>query len=149
MDLSKIIPPENVFIDISAPTKWRALQVLSSKAGELMQLDQKVVLHALEVRERLGSTGIGNGIAIPHSAVAGLDGPRGLIMRFGQPIDFEAIDDVPVDLAFLLLYGESARGEYLNVLAAVARRLKADGIPDRMRWARTADELYALFMAPA
>ncbi|MDE1993760.1 MAG: PTS sugar transporter subunit IIA, partial [Rhizobiaceae bacterium] len=135
MDLSAIILPEHVFVGISAPTKWRALQILSSKAAQCLGLDESTVLKALEAREKLGSTGIGNGIAVPHSAIPGITKPRGLLVRFGHPLDFEAIDDVPTDLAFILLFGENSRSEYLNVLSAIARRLRADGVLSAMRQA--------------
>jgi len=73
--------------------------------------------------------------------------PRGLLVRFAQPLDFKAIDDVPTDIAFMLLFGENNRGEYLNVLAAIARRLQSEGVLASMRKARSADELYSDFIA--
>jgi PTS system nitrogen regulatory IIA component len=147
MDLSNIIRPDHVFIGLSAPTKWRALQILSAKAAHCLGLEDAAVLRALETRERLGTTGIGNGIAVPHSAIAGMIRPRGVMVRFSHPVDFEAIDDVPTDLAFVLLFGEGGRSEYLNVLAAIARRLRAEGVLAAMRQARTADALYTVMLA--
>jgi PTS system nitrogen regulatory IIA component len=147
MDLSTIILPEHVFVGLSAPTKWRALQNLSSKAAHCLGLDEGSVLRALEAREKLGTTGIGNGIAVPHAAIAGMTRPRGLMVRFGHPVDFEAIDDVPTDLAFVLLFAENGRSEYLNVLAAIARRLRTEGVLIAMRQAKSADELYSVFMS--
>lgn len=147
MDLSHIILPEHVFIDISAPSKWRALHQIASKAAHSFGLDENTVFGVLEAREKLGSTGIGNGIAVPHAATPGLEGPRGLLIRFAQPLDFEAIDDIPTDLAFVLLFGENSRSEYLNVLAAIARRLQAEGVLVAMRQAKSVDELYSTFIA--
>jgi nitrogen PTS system EIIA component len=149
MDLSRIILPEHVFIGLSAPTKWRALQLVSQKAASCLGVAEKPILHALEAREQLGTTGIGNGIAVPHAAIAGMTAPRGLIIRLARPVDFDAIDDVGTDLIFLLLFGESGRGDYLNVLAAIARRLQVDGVLTAIRGARTADELYADFIGDA
>ncbi|PZM11528.1 PTS sugar transporter subunit IIA [Rhizobium tubonense] len=149
MDLSTIIHPEHVFIGLSAPTKWRALQLVSQKAATCLGVEEAVVLHALEARERLGTTGIGNGIAVPHAAIAGMTKPRGLIIRFAKPVDFEAIDNVGTDLVFMLLFGESGRGEYLNVLAAIARRLQTEGVLAAIRQAKTGDELYADFIGDA
>jgi nitrogen PTS system EIIA component len=149
MDLSKIILPEHVFVGFSAPTKWRALQMLSAKAAECLNLDEAIILRALEAREKLGTTGIGNGIAVPHSAIPGLARPRGLVVRFAQPVDFEAIDDVPAEFAFVLLFGEDGRSEYLNVLAAIARRLQTEGVLHTMRQAKTSDALYAAFIGPS
>jgi PTS system nitrogen regulatory IIA component len=147
MDLSTIILSEHVFVGLSAPTKWRALQLLSSKAARCLDLDEGAVLKALEGREKLGTTGIGNGIAVPHAAIAGMTRPRGLMIRFSHPVDFEAIDDVPTDLAFVLLFAENGRSEYLNVLAAIARRLRAEGVLTAMLQAKSADELYSVFMS--
>jgi nitrogen PTS system EIIA component len=146
MDLSHIILPEHVFIEVPAPGKWRALRQISARAAHSFSLDENAVFAVLEAREKLGSTGIGNGIAVPHAAMPGLEGPRGLIVRFSQPVDFEAIDDVPTDLAFVLLFGENSRNEYLNVLASIARRLQTEGVLAGMRQAKTVEELYSTFM---
>ncbi len=149
MDLSAIILPEHVFVGVSAPTKWRALQMLSSKAAACFGLDEGLVLRALETRERLGTTGIGNGVAVPHAAVADMTRPRGLMVHFAHAVDFEAIDDVPTEWAFVLLFGEGGRSDYLNVLAAIARRLRADGVLTAMRQSKSADKLYSVFMSGA
>lgn len=95
MDLSTIILPEHVFVGLAAPTKWRALQMLSSKAASCFGLDEAMVLRVLEAREKLGTTGIGNGVAVPHAAIAGMTRPRGLMVHFAHAVDFEAIDDIP------------------------------------------------------
>lgn len=147
MNLASIILPEHTFIGVSVTTKWRALQSMAEKAGRAFGVDETSILRALESREGLGSTGIGNGIAVPHAAIAGMTLPRGLLVRFAQPLDFEAIDDIPTDIAFMLLFGENNRGEYLNVLAAIARRLQSEGVLASMRKARSADELYSDFIA--
>ncbi|ARQ61204.1 protein-N(pi)-phosphohistidine--sugar phosphotransferase [Rhizobium sophoriradicis] len=147
MNLPNIIRPEHTFIGVSAPTKWRALQTIADKAAMALSVDAQIILKALETREKLGSTGIGNGIAIPHAAIDGMSSPRGLLLRFSRPLDFEAIDDIPADIAVVLLFGENNRGEYLNVLSAIARRLQSDGVLASMRKARTADEFYSDFIA--
>ncbi len=147
MNLADIILPEHTFIGVSVSTKWRALQNMAEKAGKAFGVEEQVIIRALETRENLGSTGIGNGIAVPHASIPGMTSPRGLLVRFAQPLDFEAIDDVPTDIAFMLLFGENNRGEYLNVLAAIARRLQSEGVLASMRKARSADELYSDFIA--
>jgi len=147
MNLADIILPEHTFIGVSAATKWRALQAMAEKAGKAFAIEEQPVIRALESRESLGSTGIGNGIAVPHAAIPGMTSPRGLLIRFAHPLDFEAIDDIKTDIAFMLLFGENNRGEYLNVLAAIARRLQAPGVLESMRRARSADELYSDFIA--
>ncbi|PDV86460.1 protein-N(pi)-phosphohistidine--sugar phosphotransferase [Rhizobium sp. H4] len=147
MNLPNIIRPEHTFLGVSAPTKWRALQTIADKAAMAFSVDAQIILKALEAREKLGSTGIGNGIAIPHAAIDGMSSPRGQLFRFSRPLDFEAIDDIPADIAVVLLFGENNRGEYLNVLSAIARRLQSDGVLAAMRKARTADEFYSDFIA--
>jgi len=147
MNLADIILPEHTFIGVSAATKWRALQAMAEKAGKAFAIEEQPIIRALESRESLGSTGIGNGIAVPHAAIPGMTNPRGLLIRFAQPLDFEAIDDINTDIAFMLLFGENNRGEYLNVLAAIARRLQSPGVLESMRKARSADELYSDFIA--
>ena len=147
MNLADIILPEHTFIGVSVSTKWRALQNMAEKAGKAFGVEEQSIIRALETRENLGSTGIGNGIAVPHASIPGMTTPRGLLIRFAHPLDFEAIDDVPTDIAFMLLFGENNRGEYLNVLAAIARRLQSDGVLASMRKARNADELYSDFIA--
>ncbi|MBX4955960.1 PTS sugar transporter subunit IIA [Rhizobium lentis] len=147
MNLPNIIRPEHTFIGVSVSTKWRALQTIADKAGKAFSVDGQAILKALEARERLGSTGIGNGIAIPHAAIDAMSSPRGLLIRFAQPLDFEAIDDIATDIAVVLLFGENNRGEYLNVLAAIARQLQSDGVLAAMRKARTVDEFYSDFIA--
>jgi PTS system nitrogen regulatory IIA component len=146
MDLSDIIRPEHSFVGVQASTKLRALEYLASKASEAFGVERTAVLQALESRESLGSTGCGNGIAMPHAAIEGMAGPRGLLVRFVRPLRFEAIDDIPVDIAVLLLFGAANRGEYLNVLAAVARQLRSETLMRAMRAARSPEEMYATFV---
>lgn len=147
MDLSDIIRPEHTFIGVSATTKWRGLQNIAEKAAVAFGIEEKPILAALESRESLGSTGIGNGIAVPHAVIEGMTRPRGLLVRFSKPLDFEAVDDIPADIAFVLLFGESNRGEYLNVLAMIARKLQSANTLAAMRKARSAAELYSDFLA--
>lgn len=147
MNLSDIIRPDHTFVGVVATTKWHGLQTIAQKAAEAFAMDSKTILRALESRESLGSTGIGNGIAVPHAVVEGMTHPQGLLIRFARPLDFEAVDDVPTDIAFVLLFGESHRGEYLNVLAAIARQLQSPGIVASMRKAKTAEEFYSDFLA--
>ncbi len=135
-----IIRPEHTFIGVSVATKWSGPQ----KCGEgclAFGIEERKIPQALESRESLGSTGIGNGVAVPHAVVEGMTHPRGLLLRFARPLDFEAVDDVSTDIAFALLFGEANRGEYLNVLAAIARQLQTPGVLAAMRKARTAEEL--------
>jgi PTS system nitrogen regulatory IIA component len=111
---------------------------------QLPALDEREVFETLLQRERLGSTGIGDGVAIPHGKLPGLDRLFGLVARLEKPVDFDALDGQPVDIAFLLLAPEGAGADHLKALAQVARLLREPGILERIRAARDASALYAL-----
>ena len=100
-------------------------------------------------REKLGSTGIGEGIAIPHTRVAGVVHPFGMLARLSKAIDFEAVDDIPVDIVFLLLMPGESRKDHLNALACVARQLRSHEVLKKIRSATSADELYAAVILQA
>lgn len=142
MQISSLIQPANVFVDIAAASKSQVLQVLSKKAAAALGLPERIILEPLLAREKLGSTGIGEGIAIPHTRLAGLDKPFGVLGRIAKPIDFEAIDDMPVDMVFLLLIPDQSSKDHLNALACVARRLRSRGVLERMREASDAGHVY-------
>lgn len=146
MKLSDIIRPEHSVIGLPATTKCHAIEGLADAAATAFILEADAIVEALRSRENLGSTACGNGIAIPHAAIEGLDRPRGLLVRFARRLDFEAVDDLPVDIAVLLLFGEAHRGEYLNVLSTIARQLRSEDVLRMMRSAKTADELYVAFV---
>jgi PTS system nitrogen regulatory IIA component len=120
------------------------LQELSAQAAKLTGLDERTVFEALLQRERLGSTGIGEGLAIPHGKLPNLNRLFGLVARLDKPIDFEALDGQPVDVLFLLLAPEGAGADHLKALARVARVLREPGILERIRATRDADALYAV-----
>jgi PTS system nitrogen regulatory IIA component len=126
--------------------KKQVLQELSNQAGPLTGLDPRTIFEALLQRERLGSTGIGEGLAIPHSKLASLDRLFGFVARLEKPIDFEALDGQPVDVLFLLLVPEGAGADHLKALARVARVLREPGVLDRIRATRDAHALYAVMM---
>src|SRR6185312_1370584 len=103
MEIADLITPETVVANLKVATKKQALIELAHRAAHASGLSEQQILGVLTERERLGSTGIGNGIAIPHGKLPGLDRVVGLFARLDRPVDFEAIDDQPVDLMFLLL----------------------------------------------
>jgi len=142
MIISELLRPENVLVDLDASSKPQVLQSLSQRAAQATGLSEAVVFAGLSHRETLGSTGIGQGIAIPHSAPAGLDAPFALLARTAKPIEFDAIDDQPVDLIFLLL-SPADRASHLKALSVVSRQLRAAGVTERLRRARSAGEMYA------
>ncbi|HEY4200737.1 MAG TPA: PTS sugar transporter subunit IIA [Devosiaceae bacterium] len=148
MKITDFLQPGDVLVDLAIPSKQRLLQILSEKAGAALRLDGVAILAALNKREELGSTGIGQGIAIPHTSPAGLAKPFGLLARLAKPLDFNAIDEKPVDIVFLLLSPDD-RSVHLAVLSAVARRLRSADIQRALRSARTADQAYAAMTATA
>ena len=117
MELEDLLSPESVIAHLKVTSKKQALQELSDKAAKLTTLSSRSIFETLLERERLGSTGVGHGIAIPHGKLASLDRLYGVFARLDTPIDFDSIDDQPVDLIFLLLAPESAGADHLKALA--------------------------------
>ena len=144
MPLLDFLAPAAVLATLRAGGKKQALQELSAMAARLTGLDERSIYDVLLQRERLGSTGIGDGVAIPHGKLPKLDRLFGLVARLEKPIDFEALDGQPVDLMFLLLAPEAAGADHLKALARIARVLREPGMVDRVRATRDADALYAL-----
>ena len=142
MNIAELLRPENVLVDLDASSKPQLLQQLSERAARATGLDQAAVFNGLSHRETLGSTGIGQGIAIPHSAPAGLATPFALLARTTRPVEFDAVDDRPVDLVFLLL-SPADRTSHLKALSVVSRQLRSAEVTERLRRARTAAEMYA------
>lgn len=144
-DLSDLVSPDAALIGVSAPNKKALLQQLAQTAGQLTGLDARLIVERLLDRERLGSTGFGGGVAIPHGKMEGLTQVVGLVARLATPIDFQAIDGMPVDLVFLLLSPPDAGVEHLKALARVSRRLRDRAFVAKLRGANSPDALYALF----
>lgn len=145
MPVLEFLSPDSVVFSLRVRSKKQILQELSAHAvRHLPALDEVAVFETLQQRERLGSTGIGDGVAIPHGKLPGLDRLFGLVARLEKPVDFEALDGQPVDIAFLILAPEGAGAEHLKALAQVARILREPGILDRIRAARDASALYAV-----
>lgn len=156
MGLGDIIEAEDVVADLRAPDKRRLIDEVARLAARLAGADAAAVAEALNARERLGSTGMGSGIALPHARLATVTRPRGFFARLRQPVDFDAIDGERVDLVFLLLLPAQslvqapalaqAQGDHLNALAAVARRLRDDRVRAALRRAREPGELHAILV---
>ncbi len=144
-ELSDLLGPEAVVASLAVPNKKALFQQLAAIAGRIVEIDPKVVVERLGDRERLGSTGFGGGVAIPHGKIDGLERVVGVFARLAQPIDFNAIDDMPVDLVFLLLSPPDAGVEHLKALARVSRRLRDRAFVAKLRGAASEDALYALF----
>jgi PTS system nitrogen regulatory IIA component len=135
MKISDFLSPARVTLDVKASDKARLLRELSHHVAAEAGLDPQEVAAQIAKREELGSTGVGNGVAIPHARFAGLKEPFGALSRLRRAIDFEAVDDQPVDIVFLLLLPETANGEQLNALACVARALRNTETLERLRGA--------------
>jgi PTS system nitrogen regulatory IIA component len=143
-DLSDLLIPEAVLSGTPAGSKKKLFALLGEAAARAYGLDAGEVAARLAEREKLGSTGFGGGIAIPHGKIAGLAGVTGLFARPDKPIDFAAVDDLPVDLVFVLLSPPEAGAEHLKSLAKVSRRLRDRAFTAKLRGAASTDALFAL-----
>jgi PTS system nitrogen regulatory IIA component len=132
-----------------APGKRQALSVVAEIAARAFGLKPAVVLDALLEREAAGSTGVGYGVAVPHARLKGIDRLRGVFVRLEQPVEFEAVDDRPVDLIFALFAPPEASGEHLRALARVSRILRQADLREQLRLARGADAIHALLVQEA
>ena len=148
MELGDLIKREAVFPALKAHSKKQALQELAQEAAKLTGVDGRQIFETLLQRERLGSTAIGRGIAIPHGRVAGLTNIVSLFARLAQPIEFGALDDENVDLIFLLLAPEHAGADHLKALARVSRFLRDRSVCEKLRGAEQPDAIYALLTEP-
>jgi PTS system nitrogen regulatory IIA component len=143
MKISGLISVANVMVDVRAADKSQLLRDLAQVAASALQMPPELIAAELNKREQLGSTGMGNGIAIPHARFAALAKPFGILARLRQPIEFDAIDGQRVDLIFVLLLPASPDGEQLGALACVARQLRLPSVIDRLRRLKQPAELYA------
>ena len=148
MEISDLLSPAAVFANAKAASKKQLLQDLSDKAASLTGLSQRRIFETLNERERLGSTGMGQGVAVPHGHVEGIDRMTGLFVRMSSPVDFEAMDEQPVDLVFLLLAPPGAGADHLKALARVSRLLRNRTICEKLRAASDAAALFALLTEP-
>lgn len=144
MDLKDIVEPEAVFTSLNATSKKHLLQELAQRAEDVLGVDGAAAFEAMLERERLGPTGMGRGVAIPHARLEGLEGVGGVFACLQKPIEFEAVDDEPVDLVFALLAPENAGADHLRALARVSRRLRDPAVCAKLRSADHASAVYAV-----
>lgn len=149
MQLSDIIAVEAIFPSVRAPNKRQLLQDMSSHAAKLTGLDQRTVFDVLLQRERLLSTGLGQGTAVPHGKFTELHRVQGLFAKLAHPIDFKSVDEQPVDLVFMLLSPATASGDHLMALARVSRLFRDPQIAGKLRGTDDAEGLYAILTEPA
>lgn len=148
MDLNELLRPEAVIANLKANSKKQALQELATRASEICGETERDIFDTLLQRERLGSTGVGNGIAIPHGKIQNLSGLHGFFARLDKPIEFDSLDDQPVDLIFVLLAPEGAGADHLKALARVARLLRDGDIANKLRATKDADAIYSILTHP-
>jgi nitrogen PTS system EIIA component len=149
MELGDLITLDAINPKLAAKAKKQVLQDLADKAAALTGLDGRHILEALLQRERVGSTAVGRGIAIPHGRLAGLARILSMFARLEQPVDFEAPDDQPVDLIFVLLAPEHAGADHLKALARVSRLLREPQTIERLRSSHDRATLYSILTEPS
>jgi nitrogen PTS system EIIA component len=149
MKISDLIGPERVILDLRVRDKTHLLRELSRLAASAVGNDANAIFAALQARESLGSTGVGRGFALPHARIDGLQHLYGMFARLSRPVEFQAIDERPVDLVFLLLIPQNAGQEHVGALAAIARRLRDETTVQQLRKATDADAAYRLLTALA
>jgi nitrogen PTS system EIIA component len=149
MLLTDLVATNAIIPTLKVNSKKQILQELAAKAAELSGQSERTILETLQQREKLGSTGVGDGIAIPHGKLPKLAKLFGVFARLDRAVDFEALDSQPVDLVFLLLAPETAGADHLKALARVARLLRDPDVARKLRDSRDAEALYAVLAMPS
>ncbi|NWA65722.1 PTS IIA-like nitrogen regulatory protein PtsN [Pseudomonas reactans] len=145
--LETILTPGRSLVNVPGGSKKRALEQIANLIGrEVSELDTQAVYEALIAREKLGSTGFGNGIAIPHCRLKGCEKPVSALLHLDHPIDFDAIDGAPVDLLFVLLVPEAATDAHLELLRQIASMLDRKEVRDKLRSASNSEALYQVVL---
>jgi len=144
MALSDLLSQKAVVLNLHARCKREALAMLADRAAAVTGADAAAIREALMEREKLGSTGVGRGVAIPHGKIEGLSAITGLLAKLDAPIDFEAVDEQPVDLIFVLLAPKDASAAHLKALAKVSRLLRDDRVREALRGAATPEAMFAI-----
>jgi PTS system nitrogen regulatory IIA component len=148
MKIIDFLSPADVVLDVKTANKGQLLRLLATRAAAAAGLDADEVATLILKREELGSTGVGSGVALPHARLAEIKTPFGLLARLRRGIDFEAIDDQPVDIVFLLLLPDTANGDQLNALACAARVLRNPVALSQARGAANPDALFRAITEP-
>jgi PTS system nitrogen regulatory IIA component len=149
MNFTDFLIKEAVRVDVHASSKKALIQELARLMGEALNMNSRDIFNAVMAREKLGATGVGGGVAIPHARMEGLEKLAGTFIRLAHPIDFEAADEQPADLVFLLLTPDSHGVDHLKALARVARELRQDTVRARLRSAANADAAVAVLEGEA
>ena len=149
MTLTDLVAPNAIIPALKVNSKKQVLQELAARAAVLTGQNERAIFDILMQREKLGSTAVGNGIAIPHGKMPGLTRLFGLFARLDRLVDFDALDNQPVDLVFLLLAPEGAGADHLKALARIARLLRDQTIAHKLRATQDAESLYAVLAMPS
>jgi len=148
MQIAELLSPEGVLPSLKVKDKKALLRELAAKAATITHLPKDRILETLIERERLGTTGVGQGIAIPHGRLADVGKITGLFARLETPIEYDAVDNEPVELVFMLLAPEGSGADHLKALARVSRLLRNQAACEKLRKAATAEALYAILTEP-
>lgn len=148
MQIADLLVPESVFTALKARNKKQLFQELSGRAASLVHLPEKRIFETLNEREGLGTTGVGQGIAIPHGRLPEIEKISGQFARLEHPVEYAAVDGQPVDLVFMLLAPEGAGADHLKALARVSRLLRNQTVCDKLRAAVSAEEMFAVLTEP-
>ncbi len=141
MSISSLLATDQVFSDVHVTSKKRLLEWIAEQAEHRLKLPRKQIFSRLLERERLGSTGLGQGFAVPHARLEGLERIHACFLKLDQPIPFDAADQAPVDLVFVLFVPEDSTEEHLQILAALARIFSQSQIPDEIRHSRSREDI--------
>ncbi len=141
MSISSLLATDHVITDAHVTSKKRLLELISDKASEHLHLPQKRIFSRLQERERLGSTGLGQGFAVPHARLQGLDRIHGCFLKLDEPISFDAVDQQPVDLVFVLFVPEDSTEEHLQVLAALAKLFSDPQVAEAIRHSHSSEDI--------
>lgn len=147
MNIADIISKDAILDNVQVASKRELVQCLSERISALSEIDERVIFDAVWERENLGSTGYGEGVAFPHARIEGLNKVCGLFARLDEAVDFDALDGKPVDLVFMLVSPENSGADHLTALAALSRILKTEGSCEKLRKARSVEEIYSILNA--
>jgi nitrogen PTS system EIIA component len=148
MQIADLLVPQGVIASLRAQSKKKLFQEISTRTAGLVHLPEKRISETLNERERLGTTGVGQGIAIPHGRLTEIEKISGLFARLETPVEYAAVDNQPVDLVFMLLAPEGAGADHLKALARVSRLLRNQAVCDKLRAAGNAEEIYSILTEP-
>ena len=148
MKIDDILDARAVLPEFKATTKKQLLQDLAMSLAGFVAVDKRIIFETLFTREKLGSTGLGQGIAIPHGRIAGLSKVTGLFLKLTTPIDYDAVDGKPVDLVFALLSPDHAGADHLTALAKISRIMRSPSAVSKLRATNTAEGLFAVLTEP-